>query len=106
MVHHIVQIRLKSEIHEEKIEDLMVESRIHLLKISEVMNLRCGKRINTTENPYHFFFSMDVENMAKFKVVEQSATYLKFRHQVLDPVSAEILQLSYEMEPGKDVRYS
>lgn len=83
----------------------MVESRIRLLKIPEVMNLRCGKKLDE-ENPFNFFVSLDAENAGKLKVVEQSAIYLQFRHQVFDPKVEEIKKLNFEMEPGKDVRYS
>lgn len=105
MIHHVLLAKLKSDLPASAVEELMVESRIRLLKIPEVMNLRCGKKLEE-ENPYNFFISMDVENGGKLKVVEQSAIYLQFRHQFFDPKVEEVKRLNFEMEPGKDVRYS
>lgn len=106
MLHHILLVRLKPTLPPDEVENLMVESRIRLLKIPEVMNLRCGKRIDLQNNPYDFFIAVDVENSSKMRVVEESAVYLQFRHRILNPAAAETLRLDYEMEPGKDVAFS
>lgn len=84
----------------------MVETRIRLLKIPEVNNLRVGKRIDTKGNPYTYFFSLDVENLDKLKYTQESAIYTQFQKQVLEPFVTKITAFQYEMEPGKDVRYS
>jgi hypothetical protein len=105
MIHHLLLARLKTDLPANAVEELMVESRIRLLKIPEVMNLRCGKKLEE-DNPFDFFISMDVENGGKLKVVEQSAIYLQYRHQIFDPKVEEMKKMNFEMEPGKDVRYS
>lgn len=105
MLNHVLLAKLKDGLPKEAVEELMVESRIRLLKIPEVMNLRCGKKIDPSA-PYDFFISMDVENTGKLKVVQQSAIYLQFRHQVFDSKVESSLQSNFEMEPGKDIRYS
>ena len=105
MLHHLLLIQLKSEAREKKVEDLMVETRMRLLKIPEILNLQCGKRIDKT-NPHDFFVAMDLENRSKLKAAEDDPIYLQFKHQVLDPHAKEVLTLDYEMEPGKDVNYS
>ena len=62
MVHHIVLFNLKPEVTPQKVEEMMMSTRMMLLKIPEVMNLRCGKRIDP-ENPWQFFIAMDFESM-------------------------------------------
>ena len=42
----------KPEVIPSKLEEIMVETRIRLLKIPEVNNLRVGKRVDTTNNPH------------------------------------------------------
>ncbi len=84
----------------------MVETRIRLLKIPEVNNLRVGKRIDTENNPWIYFYSLDAENMDKLAYILEGAVYSQFEKQVLKPFIAEFQVLNYEMEPGKDVRYS
>ncbi len=84
----------------------MVETRIRLLKIPEVLNLRVGKRIDSLRNPYGFFYSFDTDDMQKLSVIRESAIYVQFERQVLETHRHEALELDFEMEPGKDVRYS
>jgi hypothetical protein len=106
MLHHVLLAKLKSDLPDDAVEQLMVESRIRLLKIPEVMNLRCGKRLDAKKTPYEFFLAMDVENTAKLRVIYESAIYLQFKQQILDTKTSEISEMSFEMEPGKDVIYS
>ena len=51
MIHHLVLLTTKPEVIPAKLEDIMVETRIRLLKIAEVNNLRVGKRVDTANNP-------------------------------------------------------
>jgi hypothetical protein len=106
MIHHLVLLTTKPEVIPTKLEEIMVETRIRLLKIPEVNNLRVGKRVDTANNPYAYFFSFDVENMDKLAFVHDNAVYTQFEKQILGPFVAASKILDYEMEPGKDVRYS
>ena len=106
MIHHLVLLTTKPEVIPSKIEDIMVETRIRLLKIPEVNNLRVGKRVDTTNNPNTYFFSFDVENMDKLAYILENAVYFQFERQILGPFVAASKIFDYEMEPGKDVRYS
>ena len=83
----------------------MRQTRIRLLKISEVRVIQCGKRIASANN-WRFYFAMDFESMAKMGEGQAKTIYKKFFTEVIMPYVEEQLALSYEMEPGKDVRYS
>jgi hypothetical protein len=106
MIHHLVLLTTKPDVPPAKLDDIIVETRIRLLKISEVNNLRVGKRVDTTHNPHTYFFSFDVENMDKLAYVMENAVYVQFEKQILGQFVADSKSLDYEMEPGKDVRYS
>ncbi len=106
MVHHICLMEVKSAVAPEQLETIMVETRIRLLKIPEINNLRVGKRIDLKNNPFTYFFSMDVENLDKLKYAQESAVYTQFQKQILEPYVNKMMAFQYEMEPGKDVRYS
>lgn len=106
MVHHIRFLKLKATIKPDQIENLMVETRIRLLKIPEIMNLHVGKKIDVKHNPHDVFFSFDTESMAKLRIAEDDAVYIKFKHQILDQNVEQETALNFEMEPGKDVTYS
>lgn len=106
MIHHLMLLTTKPDLPPAKIEDIMVETRIRMLKIPEVNNLRVGKRVDTDNNPYSVFFSFDVENMDKLAYVQENAVYVQFEKQILGKFIASSRVFNYEMEPGKDVRYS
>ena len=105
MVHHVVLCRFPVGIEDERIEWVLRQTRIRLLKITEVRAIRCGKRIEEGHD-WGFFFGVDYESMDKMALGHVDPNYQKFIDEVIDPYVAEQLALSYEMEPGKDVRYS
>lgn len=106
MVHHLCLIETKPNLAPEQLENLMVEIRIRLLKIPEVSNLRVGKRIDSGSDIYDFFFSFDVENMDKLRIIHDNAIYTKFQKQILENHTVRLQAMNFEMEPGKDTRYS
>ena len=46
MVHHIVLFKLKPEVTPARVEEMMMNTRMQLLKIPEVLSIKCGKRID------------------------------------------------------------
>ncbi len=106
MVHHLCLMQTHDRVGDEAIESMMVETRIRLLKISEISNLRVGKRIDKVHNQFTVFYSFDVETMEKLRLVHDSAIYIQFQRQVIEPNVSWADQRNYEMEPGKDVTYS
>ncbi len=105
MVHHIVLYKLKEGTSEETIEDMMMQTRISLLKIPVVLNVKCGKRI-TEDCEWAFFMCCDFESMEKIAIYRDSPIHLKFIEEVIKPHTSERLAMDFEMEPGKDVKYS
>ena len=105
MVHHITLIKLKPEVTPEKLEKMMMSTRMSLLKIPEVLAVKCGKTIDP-ELAWPFFFSIECESMDKLRMVRDDAIYMKFMASIIKPNTADRLDLNYEMEPGKNVKYS
>ncbi len=83
----------------------MRETRIRLLKIPEIRAMGCGKALDP-ESPWRFYFSADYESKEKMTLGQEDPTFLGFIDEVIAPFISEQLALTYEMEPGKDVRYS
>jgi hypothetical protein len=106
MVHHISLLETRPNITAEMLEQLMVEMRIRLLKVPDVNNLKVGKRIDGSDHSFQLFYAFDVENMDKLKLFKQSAIFAQFSRQILDPYVVRSWQMDYEMEPGKDTKYS
>ena len=105
MVHHIVLFKLKSEVTPARIEEMMMNTRMQLLKIPEVLSIKCGKRINP-ELPWPFFIAIDFESMDRYDIFREDPIHVKFMEEVIKPNTADSLALDFEMDPGKDVRFS
>jgi hypothetical protein len=105
MVHHITLFKLQPEVTPAKLEQLMISTRMTLLKIPEVLSVKCGKNIDP-KSEWPFFIALDFETMDKLAMTHDEAIYMKFVADVIKPNTAAALTLSYEMEPGKSVKYS
>lgn len=105
MVHHIVLYRLKSEVTPARVEEMMMNTRMQLLKIPEVLSIKCGKRIDP-EVDWPFFIAIDFESMDKYSIFCEDPIYVKFVEEVIKPNTQDSLVLDFEMDPGKDVRFS
>ena len=105
MVHHVVLYKLKPEVTPARIEEMMMNARMQLLKISEVLSIKCGKRIKP-DLPWPFFIAIDFESMDRYDIFREDPIYVKFIEEVIKPNTADSLVLDFEMDPGKDVRFS
>ena len=105
MVHQIVHCRFHPEVNEQRVEWIMRQTRMRLLKIPEIRAMGCGKAIDP-ESPWRFYFSADYESMEKMKLAQADPTYEGFVGEVIAPFIAEHLSISYEMDPDRDVKYS
>lgn len=105
MIHHLVLFKLKPEVDDEKLEWMMRQTRIMLLKIPEVLNVKCGKTVKA-DAEWPFFLSVDVESLEKLAMYASDPNHVKFVEQVIRPNTTERLAIDYEMDPGRDVTYS
>ncbi len=105
MVHHIVLFRLKPEVTPARVEEMMMHTRMLLLKIPEVLSIKCGKRINP-EMEWPFFIAIDFESVDKYEIFANDPIYLKYVEDVVKPNTTEAVRLDFEMDPGKDVQFS
>lgn len=105
MLHHLVLMKLNPDVDEEKVEWMMRETRMQLLKIPEVLAVRCGRRLDDKQE-WPFFLAIEVESTEKLAVYMADPIHIKFRDEVIFPNIASFTMLDYEMEPRKDLRYS
>lgn len=105
MVHHITLCKLQPEVTEAKLEQIMMSTRMSLLKIPEILSVRCGKNIDP-KSEWPFFVALDFESMEKLAMTEDDAIYMKFVADVIRPHTTDRLVMNYEMEPGKNLKYS
>lgn len=105
MIHHLVLFKLQPGVDDEKVEWMMRQTRIQLLKIPEVLNIKCGKPV-TAGVDWNFFLSVDVESMEKLAIYRDDPNHVKFFEEVIRPNTTQRLAIDYEMDPARDVRYS
>jgi len=105
MVHHVVLYKLNPEVTPARVEEMMMNARMQLLKIPEVLSIKCGKRIDS-ELPWPFFIAIDFESMDKYEIFREDPIFVKFTEEIIKPNTEDSLVLDFEMDPGKDVRFS
>jgi hypothetical protein len=105
MVHQITLFKLKPEVTPENLEKMMMTTRMSLLKIPEILSVKCGKNIDA-KSDWQFFVALDFESMEKLAMTEDDAIYMKFIADVIRGSTTEKVTLNYEMEPGKSTRFS
>jgi hypothetical protein len=105
MIHHIALYKLRPDVTPEVVEEMIRKTRSLLLKIPEVLAVRSGKKINP-EAEWPFFVSLDFENRQKQAMYRDDPVYLKFLEEVVRPHTTDTLQMDYEMDPGRNVKYS
>ena len=105
MIAYLSLFQLKPQVTEEKLEQMMSQTRVMLLRVPEVLTVKTGKRVNPSE-PYPWFVYLEVESMDKLAICQDDPHYIKFREEVLKPNISEQESTAFEMEPRKDVKYS
>ena len=105
MVHHINLFKLKPDVSPDKLEEMMMTTRMSLLKIPEILSVRCGKNLES-DSDWPFFIALEFESKEKLAMTEDDAIFMKFVADVIKSHTSERLTLNFEMEPGKNVKYS
>src|SRR5712692_9375910 len=104
MIHHIVLYKLKPEVTPARVEEMMMNTRMQLLKIPEVLNIKCGKRVDP-ELQWPFLIAIDFESMYKFEIFREDPIFVKFMEEIIKPNTADSLNLDFETDPRHDVRF-
>ena len=105
MVHHVALYKLQPGLPPNTLDDMIRRTRSLLLKIPEVLAVRTGKGIEK-DCEWPFFVALDFESLAKEAMFRDDPVYLKFLLEVIEPFTSEALLMEYEMEPGRNVKYS
>jgi Stress responsive A/B Barrel Domain len=98
MVHHIVLYKLKPDVSDAQLGVIMMQTRIQLLKVSAAANVRCGRRIDKS-NEWQFFFAVDFDSKERLRIFEEDPFYIKFVEEVIKPNMAESLVLDFDGDP-------
>jgi hypothetical protein len=105
MIAYLSLYKLKPEVTQEKLEEMMARTRVNLLRVPEVLAVKTGKRVNPNDS-FPWFVYLEVESMDKLAICQDDPNYIKYREEVLKPNIAEQEATAFEMEPRKDAKYS
>src|SRR5438094_1504157 len=82
MVHHVVLYKLKPEVTPARVEAMMMNARMQLLKIQEVLSIKCGKRVDP-ESPWPFFIAIYFESIDKYAIFLEDPVVVKFAEEII-----------------------
>jgi hypothetical protein len=105
MIHHVTLFQTQPHVDEEKLGEMMISARVSLIKIPEVAGVRSGKNVDT-KSPWKFFVSIEMDSLERFKAVKSDPIYIKYLADVISPNVTEQFIASYELEPGRSIKYS
>ena len=105
MVYHVSLFKLRPEVTPDQLEAMMMTTRMTLLKIPEILSVKCGKNIDP-KTEWKFFVALDFESLEKMAMTEEDAIYMKFIADVIRGNTTEKVAYNFEMEPGKNVKFS
>ncbi|MCB1233273.1 MAG: Dabb family protein [Verrucomicrobiae bacterium] len=105
MVHFIALYKLQKHVDDAIIDEMTRASRSQLLRIQEVHNVRSGRRIDESMS-YPFFLAIDFESLEKYRIFREDPIWVKFEHDQILPNTLMPMELLYETEPGKKIKYS
>ena len=101
MIEHVVLFNLKPGIDAEKIEWMLRETRIRLLKIPEVRALRCGYRIDPGKD-WSLFLLIELDSPEKLTHCMNNPVHLGFLDEVIKPNITDRISLDYQTDASAD----
>ena len=103
MIHHVIYLQLNDPKGTEVLEEMVRAARTWLLKIPEVLSIRQEPRPGI---PMAFFYSYEVDSMEKLSLVGEDPFHLKFIQQFVKPHTHNQFEMSFELDPSRDLKYS
>jgi hypothetical protein len=70
------------------------------LKIPVAMNVRCGRRIDQT-NEWPFFFAVEFDSKERMAMFIEDPVYIKFMEETIKPSTQGAMVLDYETDPKR-----
>lgn len=87
MICHVVLIRLKDDVTEERSQELLTQAKAVLGPIPGVRNLRVGKGMGIKADVrYPFALVMDFDDEAALDAYQVHPEHQRFVHEILGPI--------------------
>ncbi|MGJ8698309.1 MAG: Dabb family protein [Verrucomicrobiaceae bacterium] len=105
MIDHLLFYKLKPEVDDAVIEEMIRTSRSLLLKVPPVLSVRTGRTVDP-KSDWPFYILLEFESREKKRICQDDANYLKFLKVVIEPHTSTSYSIDYETDPSKDLKYS
>jgi len=105
MISHFLLYKLRRDVDETRLEEMVRTTRSILLKIPEVLSVQSGRNVEQGSE-WTFFVSFEVESLDKLGMVEEDVCYLRFLRDVIESNTDARQVFSFETDPSRDLRYS
>lgn len=105
MICHLLFYKLRPEVTESGIEEMIRSSRSMLLRIPEVLRVSSGRAIDP-KSEWPFFISLEFGSLDKKRIFEDDPMFLKFQKSVVSKNTVACFQMDFETDPSKDLKYS
>lgn len=105
MVHLIALYKFNTDVDNKGMEEIARAAQTELLKVPTVLAVRAGRRLDD-DSEWPFYFSVEVESMAKLAKYRDDPMQIHFIEKHIKPNVWSEMELLYELEPGRDVKYS
>src|SRR5437762_12713929 len=97
MVHHIVLYKLKPEVTPARVEEMMMNTRMRLLEMPEVLSIKCGKRIDP-QMTWPYFIAIDFDAMDIYAILSEDSVFVQLNEEMIKSNTAEAHTLDYQMD--------
>lgn len=104
MIRHVVLFKLKPGLEEAKMDWMLRETRMRLLKIPEVRSLRCACKAQAGVE-WDFLLLVELDSLERLAAYRAHPEHVLYVSEVLEPNVAERLALDFESTPGGDVLF-
>jgi len=105
MIHHVVFFKLKPEVDDQKLEEMIRSTRSMLLRIPEVLSVRSGRNIEK-DAEWPFFLTVEVETLEKLRIYVEDPLHMKYVETVIKPNTTARFALDFQTDPSKEIKYS
>lgn len=105
MIEHVVLFQLGADVDGAKMEWMMRETRVRLLRIPCVLAVRCGKNVDLA-SPWAFFLAVTLDSAEKLPVYAAHPIHVRYVEDVIRPHTTARLALDFQTDPGEDPLYS
>ncbi len=105
MIYHVVFFKLKPEVDEPKLDEIIRTTRSMLLKIPEVLSVKSGRNIEPGSE-WPFFLAVELETLEKLRIYKEDPMHLKYVETVIKPYTTARFALDFQTDPSTSLKYS